>query len=287
MFVNNIGSIYTEFSDFLYYFDMKIKSINSEDLKKLHRPLRKLKECLENKILTEVYQKSDKTRFLKFFNNLQAYLLDEITEGEFNEFSKKEHFELFRIPEGLGGYFDDSKNTIVFLLDSRTLELIKEAKDEEIYDLANYVWTAFVHEDTHFQQQNFVNNSMEKKGLKPLKISKSYVKYDSSLPYDLSIERNIQYFSNQFEVDALAREIGEKLKTLYQVENSSLTEAQLHRLVQSIFKDIKNDNLPKSKKVDRNEIQKVVSIYWDPRISKKVKLKFFGTLFEYLYNEEN
>lgn len=242
-----------------------------------------LKESLCNQVLTEVYKKSDKILFLSFFRNLRDYLLDKKTKKDFEDFNERNHFGLFQIESGLSGYYDISENKIIFLLDKTTLDLIKLIDEEELYDLADYIWTAFVHEDTHFQQQNKINKSMSKKGLKPLKINRNYIQYDPDLPYDLDIERNVKYFSNQYEVDALVREVGEKLKILYRL-NDEKDEKVIHKTVRNIFKDIKNNNLPKNNKIiDAEEIKKVINIYWDPRISKNVKLDFFGTLFEYLY----
>lgn len=129
-----------------------------------------LKEGLCNQILTEVYKKSDKSLFLSFFRNLRDYLLDKKTKKDFDNFNTRNHFGLFQIESGLSGYYDISENKIVFLLDKTTLDLIKRLDGEKLYKLADYVWTAFVHEDTHFQQQNKIDKSMSKKGLKPLKI---------------------------------------------------------------------------------------------------------------------
>lgn len=246
-----------------------------------------LKEGLCNQILTEVYKKSDKSLFLSFFRNLRDYLLDKKTKKDFEDFNTKNHFGLFQIESGLSGYYDIAENKTVFLLDKNILDSIKLLDGEELYDLADYVWTAFVHEDTHFQQQNKIDKSMSKKGLKPLKINKNYIQYDPDLPYDLNIERNVKYFSNQYEVDTLAREVGEKLRILYNL-NGEKDEKVVHKTVKDIFKDIKNNNLPKSNKIiDAEEIKKVINIYWDPRINKNAKLDFFGTLFEYLYGRED
>ena len=261
----------------------KIKEIRYSEYS--HKHLLTLKECLENKILTEVYQKSDKIRFLHIFDNLRNYLLDLKTEKEFNEFNQKERVEICRIENGLGGFYDENKNKIVLLLDGPTLDLITISNAEDLHKIVEYVWTAFVHEDTHFQQQNLVNKNMAEKNLEPLKISKGYIKYNPDLPYDLDIKRNVSYFSNQYEVDALAREVGEKIKIVYDLD-SIKDEAVLHKTILSIFDDIKKGGLPKSESLDVDGIQKVVNIYWDPRISKKAKMKFFSTLYEYLYNLE-
>lgn len=244
-----------------------------------------LKEGLCNQVLTEVYKKSDKILFLSFFRNLRDYLLDKKTKKDFEDFNERNHFGLFQIESGLSGYYDISENKIVFLLDKTILDSITLLDEEELYDLADYIWTAFVHEDTHFQQQNKIDKSMSKKGLKPLKINR--IQYDPDLPYDLDIERNVKYFLNQYEVDALAREVGEKLKILYKL-NGEKDEKVIHKTVKDIFKDIKNNNLPNNNKIiDAEEIKKVINIYWNPRISKNVKLDFFGTLFEYLYEMED
>lgn len=246
-----------------------------------------LKEGLCNQVLTEVYKKSDKSLFLSFFRNLRDYLLDKKTKKDFEDFNARNHFGLFQIESGLSGYYDATENKIIFLLDKNILDLITLLDGEKLYKLADYVWTAFVHEDTHFQQQNKIDKSMSKKGLEPLKINKNYIQYDPDLPYDLNIERNVEYFSNQYEIDALAREVGEKLKILYRL-NGEKDEKVVHETVKDIFEDIKNDNLPRNNKiVDAEEIKKVINIYWDPRISKNVKLDFFGTLFEYLYERED
>lgn len=246
-----------------------------------------LKEGLCNQVLTEVYKKSDKILFLSFFRNLRDYLLDKKTKKDFEDFNARNHFGLFQIESGLSGYYDATENKIIFLLDKNILDLITLLDGEKLYKLADYVWTAFVYEDTHFQQQNKIDKSMSKKGLEPLKINKNYIQYDPDLSYDLNIERNVEYFSNQYEIDALAREVGEKLKILYRL-NGEKDEKVVHETVKDIFEDIKNDNLPRNNKiVDAEEIKKVINIYWDPRISKNVKLDFFGTLFEYLYERED
>ena len=89
-----------------------------------------LKEGLCNRILTEVYKKSDKSLFLKFFRNLRDYLLDKKTKKDFDDFNTKNHFGLFQIASGLSGYYDITENRIVFLLDKTTLDLIKLLDEE-------------------------------------------------------------------------------------------------------------------------------------------------------------
>lgn len=268
----------------LYYYIMKSK-IEMFDYTKaeVNVKIRTLKECLLNKILTEVYQKSDKTRFLQLFHSLKDYLLDKISEEDFNTFLKREHFRILRIPEGLSGYYENSTNTICLLFDSKTLNSIASSKDSELQDIVDYIWTAFVHEDTHHQQQLKVAADRSSRQLPPLKVNKHYIKYDDNLPYDLSINSNVQYFSNPNEIDALAREVGEKIKLFFNFD-ALKNEVELHRKVREVFETIKKDDFQKKvKNIDFDEIKKVVNIYWDPRISKKAKMEFFGTLYEYLY----
>lgn len=199
-----------------------------------------LRECLKGKILAEVYQKSDKARCLRFFDMLQKYLKDEISETEFNRYKQKEHFDIYRInQDSIGGYYEMSTNTIVILLNSAIINLLPTFTEEQRYKLADYFWTSFVH--------------------------------------------NTDYYSQFIEADAIAREIGEKLTIIYDL--NSLESYDLHETVSEIFEDIKKDTLKDSDFSD--EIQKIVNIYWDPRIPKKAKSKFFGTLYEYLYRKES
>lgn len=242
-----------------------------------------LRECLKGKILAEVYQKSDRTRCLRFFDMLQKYLKDELSETEFNGYKQKEHFDIYRIDQdSIGGYYEISTNTIVILLNSAIINLLPTFTEEQRYKLADYFWTSFVHEDTHLQQQTKLNKARERKQLAPLKICNRYIKYNVDLSYDLDIPENVDYYSQFIEADAIAREIGEKLTIIYDL--NSLESYDLHETVSGIFEDIKKDTLKDSDFSD--EIQKIVNIYWDPRIPKKAKSKFFGTLYEYLYRKE-
>lgn len=109
------------------------------------------------------------------------------------------------------------------------------------------------------------------------------VKYDDNLPYDLNINNNVQYFSNPNEIDALAREVGKKIKLFFNFD-ALKNEVELHNKIREVFETIKKGDFSKIvKNIDFDEIKKVVTVYWDPRISKKAKMEFFGTLYEYLY----
>lgn len=69
-------------------------------------------------------------------------------------------------------------------------------------------------------------------------------------------------------------------KNLYNIPKEGVEPFQ-SGLVTDIINDIKNG------KIEDEDVQQIANIYWDLRINKKAKMKFFGTLYEYLYGEES
>lgn len=115
---------------------------------------------------------------------------------------------------------------------------------------------------------------------KDFRLGKTYIRFLESDPTNLDIRQNVDYFNQLIEADAYIREVGEILKTLYNIPKEGVEPFQ-SGLVTGIINDVRNG------KIKDDDVQQITNIYWDPRIDKKAKMKFFGTLYEYLYGEES
>lgn len=232
------------------------------------------KELMKESILNELYKKASETICYHFFETFRKYLNKEIPEKEFDAFKKENHFDIEILPTygtGIRGCYDLSTKNYVIQIEKGLEIIFHSLTNEQLYALVKKFWLWFVHGDTHKQQDDLSGGS---------RLGKNYIRFLDSDPTNLDIQQNVDYFNQLIEADAYAREVGEILKILYNIPKGGVEPSQ-SGLVTDIINDIKNG------KIKDKDVQQITNIYWDPRINKKAKMKFFGTLYEYLYGEES
>lgn len=232
------------------------------------------KELMKESILNELYKKANETICYHFLEAFRKYLNKEISEEEFDSFKKENHFDIEILPTygtGIRGCYDLSTKNYVIQIEKGLEIIFHSLTNEQLYTLVKKFWLWFVHENTHKQQDDLSGG---------FRLGKNYICFLDSDPTNLDIQQNVDYFNQLIEADAYAREVGEILKILYNIPKEGVEPSQ-SGLVADIINDIKNG------KIKDEDVQQITNIYWDPRINKKAKMKFFGTLYEYLYGEES
>lgn len=232
------------------------------------------KELMKESILNELYKKANETICYHFLEAFRKYLNKEISEEEFDSFKKENHFDIEILPTygtGIRGCYDLSTKNYVIQIEKGLEIIFHSLANEQLYTLVKKFWLWFVHEDTHKQQDDLSGG---------FRLGKNYICFLDSDPTNLDIQQNVDYFNQLIEADTYTREVGEILKILYNIPKEGVEPSQ-SGLVADIINDIKNG------KIKDEDVQQITNIYWDPRINKKAKMKFFGTLYEYLYGEES
>ena len=232
------------------------------------------KELMKESILNELYKKANETTCFRFLEAFKKYLSKEISEEDFNILKKKNHFDIEILPSygtGIGGFYNISTKNYVIQIEKGLAIILHSLTNEQLYSLVKKFWLWFVHEDTHKQQDDLSGG---------FRLGKNYIRFLDSDPTNLDVQQNVDYFNQLVEADAYAREVGEILKILYNIPKEGVEPFQ-SGLIADIMNDIRDG------KVQDEDIQQITNIYWDPRIDKKAKMKFFGTLYEYLYGEES
>ena len=113
------------------------------------------------------------------------------------------------------------------------------------------------HEDTHKQQFD-----------RYWGYSKNYKIFSSENPFKLLSKEDVDYFSQPIEADAYARQVGSTIRKIYETESA-----------EKIFDNIINKNI-------LEDIQDLIDVYRDPRISRKGYKHFWTTLYNYLKDNE-
>ena len=232
------------------------------------------KELMKESILNEIYRKASETMCFRFLETFKKYLSKEISEEEFNTFKKENHFDIEILPThgiGIGSCYNLSTKNYVIQIEKGLEIIFHSLTNEQLYNLTKRFWLWFIHEDTHKQQDDSSGG---------FRLGKNYIRFLETDPTNLGIQQNVDYFNQLIEADAYAREVGEILKILYNIPKEGVEPSQ-SGLVTDIINDIKDG------KVKDKDVQQITNIYWDPRINKKAKMKFFGTLYEYLYGDES
>lgn len=160
----------------------------------------------------------------------------------------------------IGGQFDLLNGKVIIQISKDLYLKIFSANDEWLENLAANFWINFVHEDTHRQQQNAAGN---------YSIRKKY-KSPSNLDWTEDLGKDLDYFDQQIEADAYGREIGARLEIL-----------EKNKSVANIFLDINSNS------INDEYCKKIINVYKDPRISKKVNKSFFRALYDFLVGNEN
>lgn len=215
-------------------------------------------------ILSEAYKRNDNIDWFEVFNKIKLLFLQKLTEEEFEKYCENLEIQLKVIYDNkgfVGGYFDLNTRKIVLKISLNLILGLLKGDENFLKNLAANFWVNFVHEDTHRQQQNTAGN---------FNIFKKY-KNPSTLDWNEDLEKDIDYFDQQIEADAYGREIGARLEKIYDQGEGPL----------DIIKNISINT------IKDEYCKKIINIYKDPRISKKVNKSFFRALYDFLEGEEN
>lgn len=215
----------------------------------------------EKYLLEEAYKKTDKSTCRDFVELLHDFLISKISPDEFKTFESQHDFELQRV-EGsnvIGGFYDYKTRKITLLMSDDFLNQIQKADGKQLDIITDNIWTNFVHEDTHKQQFQKYNKS------------KNYTS-PKSLDWNDNLEKSLDYFGQAVEADAYGREIGARLKTIYEFSTDT------DHLLKKIFQDINNNDV-----VDEYS-SKIINIYKHPK--NKATKKFFRALYDFLNDQE-
>lgn len=210
--------------------------------------------------LSEAYARNNNVDWLDVFEKIKLRFSGKLTNQAWSDYclSTGIGFELVDGECGIGGYFDLDCRMIVMQVTKDVLEIILEAEDEALKELAKLFWTNFCHEDTHRQQA----------AKSKVEINRNYTSIDSEY-WDVDLGESFSYFDQGIEADAYGREIGAKLQILYPNESTS-----------RIF------NLISGNKIKDRYCRCIINIYKDPRISDKANHSFFRALYDYLEGNE-
>ena len=140
---------------------------------------------------------------------------------------------------------------------------MKLATKDDIGLFVDNLWTAYVHEDTHKQQNKNIKDNIK------LKLNKNYVKYIDFDPMNLDLIQNIKYYNQVEEADAYGREVGSRLLS----QNTGLSSSD-------IFEMLAKGN------ISDKYILNLYNIYKDPKISDDATKHFFRAIFDFLEKNE-
>ena len=207
-------------------------------------------------LLTETYRRNEDVDWFEVFKTIQKRFSGQINDKDWNNFCKKNEiaFELIEGFEQIGGYFDLNDRLIVIQITNDILDKIITGSSGNLQDIADNFYVAFVHEDTHRQQQD----------KSKVKINRNYK--NSSIEYwNKNLEHDFNYYNQDIEADAYGREIGARLEKEYPEKDSFSILGKVNR----------ND-------IEDEYIKETINIYKDPRLDKRVSHKFFRALYDYL-----
>lgn len=230
----------------------QIHLIEEGNFKSVLRPF--FGNLLTESYIKEAYRKTDESVCLDFVQLIHDYLNDEISQNTFLEFQKQHDFELIPIKgEGvIRAEYRTQSRKIYLYLSQDYLEQIALGKDLE--NIAKNIWTNFMHEDTHNQQQK----------VSKVDLSKNYIQPES-LDWNDDLEKSLPYFDQSIEADAYGREIAGRLVAQYPSKDE-------------IYKDVAEN------KVKDVYAAKVINTYKNPKC--KNSKKFFRAFFDVLQNND-
>lgn len=225
--------------------------IEKSNYKGILRPL--IGASLQETYIKEAYRKTDEQMCIDFVYLLKDFLNGEISTDLFLDFQEKHDFEL-HVAEGEGiihAEYLTQFRKIYLYLSPDFLEKISQGKDLE--NIAKNIWTNFMHEDTHAQQQ---------------KASKIDLKKDYIPPESLDwkdIEKSLAYLDQPIEADAYGREIADRLIAQYSDKSD-------------IYKDVAENT------VKDDYATKIINTYKNPKC--KNSKNFFRAFFDVLQNND-
>lgn len=231
------------------------------------RPLVKFTDFDKLRLLNEAYHKTGKEECYEIITALVSKLRGAITDEQYQLFC-----DMLNIHTSVLEGYDYSAISASYGRVSETFEIqytkpfeddLKRSTKDDIGLFVDNLWTAFIHEDTHKQQ-----NSKIPKDIK-LKLNNSYVTYLPSDPTNLSYPQNLDYYNQVTEADAYGREIAARLEKLYPTET-----------VSNLFLRITSNN------IQDDYIKKIIGVYKDPRINDNANKAFFRSIYDFLKEEK-
>lgn len=211
---------------------------------------------LLSSLLAESYKRNSyNVDWFSIFKHLRDFGEDK-TQKLLDE--KFVNIEVVNSKNCIGGYFDLSTRKVVIVISLNLYHYIFFADDLWLKNLANNFWVNFVHEDTHRQQYD---------SAKGFDIFKHYKK-STVKDWNEDLENDFDYFNQQIEADAYGREIAARLQEMTGESSSEI---------------LLNVN---SNSVKDAYSKKIINVYKDPRIDRKVSNSFFRALYDYFVGNE-
>lgn len=212
--------------------------------------------------LTEAYKKSNDVDWVEVLRLYKDCMRNEVSEKDFTSYLDKNKIA-FEIVDGeglIGGQFELSTQRVIMVFTKDIEEEIFYANESMLKNLAANFWINFIHEDTHRQQFNAAGD---------YNIFKKY-KAPATLDWTADLMTNLDYYDQSVEADAYGRDVGARLQTKFGKRSNFHTISLI-----SSDRDVNDDYC-----------QKLISIYKDPRISKKSHIAFFRALYDFLSENE-
>lgn len=235
-----------------YCIAKKLHLIEKSKYKGMLRPL--IGVSLQEVYIKEAYRKTDEQMCIDFVYLLKDFINGEISTDLFPDFQEQHDFELHVI-DGENMIYADYHNQsrkIYLYLSQDILEKISQSKDLE--SIAKNIWTNFMHEDTHAQQQK----------ASKVDLKKNYISPESS-NWEDDFEKSLAYFDQFTEADAYGREIASRLIAQYSEKKD-------------IYKDVAENT------VKDDYAAKAINIYKNPKC--KNSKKFFRAFFDALQGND-
>lgn len=230
----------------------KIHLIEKSNYKGMIRPL--MGTFLQEAYIKEAYRKTDEQMCIDFVYLLKDFLNGEISTDLFLDFQGKHDFEL-HVAEGediIHAEYRTQFRKIYLYLSPDFLEKISQGEDLE--NIAKNIWTNFMHEDTHAQQQKASKVDLKKNYIPP-----------ESLDWKDGLEKSLAYLDQPIEADAYGREIAGRLIAQYPKKSD-------------IYKDVAENT------VKDDYAAEIINNYKNPKC--KNSKKFFRAFFDVLQNND-
>ncbi len=205
--------------------------------------------------LQEAYQKTDVAFIKDFVKSFYAYLDKQISEESFENIQDFNGVRILFIRDQSDEFFLDAKcrvtdNEIVFLTNWHTFKRLLDRDKKYRHEFSKGIQALYVHEDTHRQQ---FKKYSDLKGYKTL---------------DYNDAGDLDYYDQYIEADAYGRQVGQMIRSTYPEES-----------LDHLYKKIGTKTLPYN-------IQQVLNTYQSSDVSKRNKVKFMRTLYDYLSDQE-
>ena len=230
-------------------------------------PLVKFTDFNKLSLLNKAYHKTGKYECYVVINTLNSKLKGFITEIEYKQICDKLHIktdllEGYDFP-AISASYGRLDGIFYILYTEPFTNQLKLATKDDIGLFVDNLWTAYVHEDTHRQQNKNIEDNIK------LELNKNYVKYINFDPMNLDLIQNIKYYNQVEEADAYGREVGSRLLS----QNKGLSSSNILEML------TKGD-------ISDKYILNLYKIYKDPKISDDATKHFFRAIFDFLENNE-